>query len=44
MLIVSHAIEQIERLCSRVVWLEHGRVRMTGETREVCDLYKNSER
>ena len=43
-LIVSHAIEQIERLCSRVVWLEHGRVRMTGETREVCDLYKNSER
>ena len=43
-LIVSHAIEQIERLCSRVVWLEHGKIRMIGETQDVCDLYKISER
>ncbi len=39
-LIVSHAIEQIERLCNRVVWLEHGQVKMIGDTKSVCDQYK----
>lgn len=43
-LIVSHAIEQIERLCNRVVWLEHGTVKMIGKTQSVCDNYKLSER
>ena len=43
-LIVSHAIEPIERLCSRVVWLEHGKIRMIGETQDVCNQYKISER
>ncbi len=41
-LIVSHSIDQIERLCSRVVWLEHGKVRADGETNEICEQYKNS--
>ncbi len=41
-LIVSHSIEQIERLCHRVMWLEHGHVKMIGETKEVCEQYKNS--
>ena len=40
-LIVSHSIEQIERLCHRVMWLEHGHVKMIGETKEVCGQYKN---
>lgn len=40
-LIVSHSIEQIERLCNRVMWLEKGRVKMIGETAEVCEAYKN---
>ena len=39
-LIVSHAIEQIERLCNRVLWLEHGQVKMVGDTKTVCDQYK----
>lgn len=43
-LIVSHAIEQIERLCNRVIWLEHGKTKMIGETQEICDQYKLSER
>lgn len=41
-IIVSHAIEQIERLCSRVVWLEKGRIIMSGDTAEICGKYKNS--
>lgn len=39
-LIVSHSIEQIERLCSRVMWLEKGKVRMVGEVHEVCGAYQ----
>jgi ABC-type polysaccharide/polyol phosphate transport system ATPase subunit len=41
-LIVSHSIDQIKRLCTRVVWLEKGRVRMTGETEEVCNQYQSN--
>ncbi len=39
MLFVSHSIGQIREMCSQVVWLEHGRVRMYGETAEVCEQY-----
>lgn len=43
-LIVSHSIEQIERLCHHVLWLEHGRMRMLGDTQQVCGLYKQATR
>lgn len=43
-IIVSHSIEQIERLCKHCVWLEKGKVKMIGETQDVCDAYKNSKR
>lgn len=39
-ILVSHSIDQIERMCDRVTWLEKGRVRMTGTTAEVCTAYK----
>lgn len=39
-IIVSHTIEQIERLCKRVLWLEHGNMKMLGDTKTVCDAYK----
>ena len=39
-ILVSHSIEQIERMCNKVTWLEKGRVRMTGDMRTVCDAYK----
>lgn len=40
-LIVSHSIDQIERLCDRVMWIEKSKVRMIGKTQEVCEAYKN---
>ncbi len=40
-IIVSHSISQIERLCNRVMWLEKGHIKMIGKTQEVCDCYKN---
>ena len=43
-LIVSHSIEQIERLCNRVMWLEKGHVKMVGETEEVCRAYKGLDK
>ena len=39
-ILVSHSIRQIERMCDRVTWLEQGRVRMTGTPDEVCAAYK----
>lgn len=38
-LFVSHSLEQIREMCGRVVWLEHGRVKLAGDTAEVCDAY-----
>ncbi len=43
-IIVSHSIEQIERLCKHCVWLEKGKIKMIGDAQEVCDAYKNSQR
>lgn len=39
-LFVSHSIPQIRRLCTKVVWLEKGEVKMIGNTKEVCDTYE----
>ena len=41
-LLVSHDIEQVKELCSRAVWLEHGKVRRIGEAKEVCGAYEES--
>lgn len=38
-LFVSHNIDQIRRLCNRVVWLDHGKVVMQGDAETVCKAY-----
>lgn len=38
-LFVSHNLDQIRNMCSRVVWLDGGHIRMTGPTQEVCAMY-----
>ncbi len=43
-LLVSHSIEQVERICDRVCWIEKGKMRMVGPTDEVCEAYKSLER
>ena len=37
---VSHSLEQIREMCTRVIWLEHGRIRMIGQTTAVCNQYE----
>ncbi len=39
-LFVSHSLEQIREMCDRVLWLDHGQVKMIGEAQEVCDAYQ----
>ncbi len=41
-IIVSHSIEQIERLCKHCAWLEKGKLRMIGDAADVCNAYKNT--
>ncbi len=37
--IVSHSLDQIRRLCDRVMWIDKGKLKMIGPTQEVCDAY-----
>jgi teichoic acid transport system ATP-binding protein len=39
-LIVSHALKTIRRLCSEVLWLNNGRLAMRGEPDQVIEAYK----
>ena len=38
-LFVSHSIEQIKKICNRVIWLEKGKIKKIGG-KELCDEYK----
>jgi len=38
-LFVSHAMDAVEGLCRRVLWMDKGRVRLDGPTREVIHAY-----
>jgi lipopolysaccharide transport system ATP-binding protein len=39
LVIASHSRALIEKTCNRVLWLEHGLVKMLGGTKEVVDAY-----
>ncbi len=38
--LVSHDISMIEKLCTKVVWLEHGHLKDIGPTAKVCKEYE----
>ena len=41
-ILVSHDISMIERLCTKLLWLEHGKVKDFGDKERICEQYKNS--
>lgn len=43
-IIVSHTLEQIKKLCDRVLWLEKGKMKIIGETNAVCSKYYCKEK
>ena len=36
---VSHSIEQVQKICKKALWLEHGHMRMLGDADAVCGEY-----
>src|SRR5699024_5628675 len=38
---VNHAPRAIENVCSRVIWMEKGRIVMDGDTKEVSAMYRS---
>lgn len=41
---VSHDLAAVENLCSKVVFLDHGKVKAEGGTKEMIDLYLSSNK
>ena len=42
LLFVSHDAEQVKRLCTRAIWLDHGNIVQDGPVGPVCDAYLQS--
>ncbi len=42
-LFVSHSLAQIREMCDRVLWLDHGHMKMIGDAQKVCDAYEGKE-
>ena len=38
-LYVSHSLESIKDLCTKVIWLDHGKIVKIGDPKELCDEY-----
>lgn len=41
-LFCSHSTYQVEALCSRAIWLEHGELKMIGDSAVIVDAYNRS--
>lgn len=39
-ILVSHSMAQIRKICKKVVWIDHGTIRMMGAPDEVCSAYE----
>lgn len=42
-LLVSHDIEQVKKLCQKALWLEKGHLKMIGDVDEVCARYQGEK-
>ena len=41
-LFVSHSIQQVRRICNKIVWLDHGHLKRWGDADEICDEYERA--
>ena len=37
---VSHSTEQVQQICRKALWMEHGEMKMFGDAQTVCDAYR----
>lgn len=42
-LYVSHSLDSIKELCSRVIWIEHGEIVKIGDAKELCEEYHKKQ-
>lgn len=42
MVLVSHDLDLLEKFCDRVIWMDHGRLKMDGSTKNVLQAYASS--
>ena len=40
--VVSHDLESLAKVCNTAIWMDHGTVRQTGPVQEIIDAYKGS--
>jgi ABC-2 type transport system ATP-binding protein len=40
-LLVSHDLDSIKKMCQRAAWLDHGSLKLTGDSKSVVDNYLN---
>ncbi len=40
--LVSHSLANVEQLCERAIWLDHGEIKAQGETKNVVRAYRDS--
>ena len=40
---VSHNLSLLEKLCSRVIWMEHGRIKADGHPEDIIPIYKQTK-
>lgn len=43
-ILVSHSLGQVRNMCSKVLWLDHGRTKMYGDAKAVCDAYEKDSK
>lgn len=41
-LFVSHSIDQVQKICNKILWLDHGNVKRYGDAAEICEEYRQS--
>mgnify|MGYP001574693089 CR=1 FL=1 len=41
-ILVSHDLNMVEKYCDKVIWMEQGKIKKEGRTREVVEGYKNN--
>lgn len=42
-LYVSHSLDSIKQICSKVIWLDHGKIVMIGKSDKVSEKYRESQ-
>lgn len=41
LVVATHSRSLIEKCCTRVIWLEHGKIKMDGAPEDICPVYFN---